>query len=173
MRLLIVEDDPLFGSAAHKALQRAGYAVDWIQSASELGAAMQSFEYGCVLLDLGLGDARGEDCLTAIRNRHASLPLVVVTARGAVLDRVKMLELGADDYMVKPVDLDEVCARVRAVTRRAEMAQSGELTCWLSCVVPARWSAPGRAVAGPDQRGQSGCSRRWRARTGRRRRARA
>ena len=125
MRLLMLEDDVLFGGAAQKALQRAGYAVDWIKSAAELNASMRSFEYDCVLLDLNLGDASGEQCLKEIRSHDPHLPLIVVSARGGLGDRVQLLEHGADDYLVKPVDLDEVCARVRAVTRRGQIARAG------------------------------------------------
>ena len=125
MRLLMLEDDVLFGGASQKALQRAGYAVDWIKTAAELNASMRSFEYDCVLLDLNLGDASGEQCLKEIRSHDPHLPLIVVSARGGLGDRVKLLEHGADDYLVKPVDLDEVCARVRAVTRRGQIARAG------------------------------------------------
>lgn len=125
MRILMVEDDVLFGAALHKALLRAGYAVDWIRSGSELVGAMRSAEYGCVMLDLNLPGLSGEDCLRALRERSPGLSAIVITARGGLLDRVRLLELGADDYLSKPVDLDEVTARVRAVTRRAQLAQSG------------------------------------------------
>lgn len=125
MRILMVEDDVLFGGALNKALLRAGYAVDWIQSGSELVAAMRSAEYGCVMLDLNLPGLGGEDCLRALRERNPGLSAIVITARGGLIDRVRLLELGADDYLTKPVDLDEVTARVRAVTRRAQLAQSG------------------------------------------------
>jgi len=127
MRLLMVEDDALFGGAAHKALLRSGYAVDWIRSAAELSASMRVFDYDCVLLDLNLGGARGEDCLQQIRGHDPHLPVIVITARGGLGDRVKLLELGADDYLIKPVDLDEVSARVRAVTRRGQIAQAGTI----------------------------------------------
>ncbi len=127
MRLLMLEDDTLFGGAARKALLRAGYAVDWIQSADGLNASMRTFEYDCVLLDLHLGDTPGEQCLQDIRDHDPHLPLIVISARGGLGDRVRLLEHGADDYLVKPVDLDEVCARVRAVTRRGQLARSGAL----------------------------------------------
>jgi DNA-binding response OmpR family regulator len=125
MRLLMLEDDALFGGAAQKGLQRAGYAVDWIKSAVELNASMRSFEYDCVLLDLNLGDASGEQCLKEIRSHDPNLPLIIISARGGLADRVQLLERGADDYLVKPIDLDEVCARVRAVTRRGQIARAG------------------------------------------------
>jgi DNA-binding response OmpR family regulator len=130
MRLLMVEDDMLFGGALHKALLRAGYATDWIQLGRDLVAAMRVAEYDCVLLDLNLPDATGEESLKTIRGRNPGLSVIVITARGGVMDRITLLDLGADDYITKPVDLDEVIARVRAVTRRAQQSpgNSGELT---------------------------------------------
>ena len=125
MRLLLVEDDVLFGAALQKSLLRAGYAVDWIQTATELVGSMRSAEYDCVLLDLNLPDASGEDSLRTIRSRSPGLSVIVITARGGVMDRIALLDLGADDYLVKPVDLDEVAARVRAVTRRAQQLLDG------------------------------------------------
>jgi DNA-binding response OmpR family regulator len=125
MRILMVEDDNLFGSAMHKSLLRAGYAVDWIQSGRELTGAMRAAEYDGVMLDLNLPDANGEDCLKAIRERSPGMSVIVITARGSLMDRVRLLELGADDYLVKPVDLDEVNARVRAITRRVQQSQAG------------------------------------------------
>lgn len=125
MRLLLVEDDALFGAALQKSLLRAGYAVDWIQAGSDLVGSMRSAEYDCVLLDLNLPGATGEECLARIRERSAGLSVVVITASGGLMDRVRLLELGADDYLVKPVDLDEVNARLRAITRRARQAQGG------------------------------------------------
>jgi DNA-binding response OmpR family regulator len=127
MRLLIVEDDALFGGALQKALLRAGYAVDWIQCARDVVAAMRVAEYDCVLLDLNLPDGNGEVALKTIRTRSPGLSVVVITARGGVADRISLLDLGADDYMVKPLDLDELTARVRAVTRRA-MQSDGDAT---------------------------------------------
>ncbi|MFT3954418.1 MAG: response regulator transcription factor [Piscinibacter sp.] len=125
MRILMVEDDTLFGGALHKALLRAGYAVDWIHSGREFVASMRAAEYGCVMLDLNLPDLGGEECLRVLRERDPGLSVIVITARGGLVDRVRLLELGADDYLTKPVDLDEVTARVRAVTRRAQQTQSG------------------------------------------------
>jgi DNA-binding response OmpR family regulator len=125
MRLLMVEDDKLFGGALHKSLLRAGYATDWLQLGRELAGAMRVSEYDCVLLDLNLPDATGEQCLKTIRSRSPGLSVIVITARGGVMDRITLLDLGADDYIVKPVDLDEVTARVRAVTRRAQQSPSG------------------------------------------------
>ena len=143
MRLLMVEDDFLFGTALHKSLLRAGYAVDWIQTAAAVSAALRSADYDCVLLDLNLPDGSGEDSLKRVRDRTPGLPVIAITARGGVLDRIRLLGLGADDYLVKPVDLAEVNARVRAVTRRTQQAQGGlgVLTHGALQLQPARRSA--------------------------------
>jgi DNA-binding response OmpR family regulator len=118
MRLLLVEDDDLFGSAVQKSLIRAGYAVDWTQAGDEAAAALSTHEYECVLLDLGLPDVSGEALLKSIRLRHPVVSVAVVTARGSIHDRVNILDIGADDYLVKPIDLDELGARLRALARR-------------------------------------------------------
>lgn len=126
MRILMVEDDPLFGNALQKALQRAGYAVDWIENGRDFTGSMRAVEYDCVLLDLGLPGLSGEECLRTLRERSPGLSALVITARGGLMDRLRLLELGADDYLVKPVDLEEVTARVRAITRRAQQARAGD-----------------------------------------------
>jgi DNA-binding response OmpR family regulator len=122
MRLLVIEDDDLFGAAVQKGLTRSGYAVDWVRSGSDALTAVATHKYDGVLLDLGLPDMQGEKLLEPIRLRSARTPIVVMTARGAAHDRVNLLDIGADDYMVKPVDLDELGARLRAVARRSNAA---------------------------------------------------
>ncbi len=122
MRVLLVEDDDLFGSAVQKALAREGWAVDWLQRGRDLDHAMRQADYDCLLLDLNLPDLSGEDALKAVRARSPGQSVIVMTARGSVTDRIRLLDLGADDFVPKPVDLDEVAARVRAVTRRAHHA---------------------------------------------------
>ena len=119
MRLLFAEDDVLLGRATCVALLQAGHAVDWVTNGNQLLAALGKDEYDCVLLDLGLPGPSGEDCLRSLRARHQRVPVVVLTARGQKDDRIAMLDMGADDYMVKPYDLDEMAARVRAVVRRS------------------------------------------------------
>ena len=126
MRILMVEDDALFGNALQKSLQRAGYAVDWIDNGRDFVGSMRAVEYECVLLDLGLPGVDGEQCLKTLRERSPGLSALVITARGGLMDRLRLLEMGADDYRVKPVDLEEVTARVRAITRRAQQAQAGD-----------------------------------------------
>ena len=123
VRLLFAEDDVLLGRATCVALLQAGHAVDWVTNGSQVLAAINQHEYDCVLLDLGLPGVSGEDCLRSLRVRRQHVPVVVLTARGQKDDRIAMLDLGADDYMVKPYDLDEMAARVRAVVRRSREAE--------------------------------------------------
>ena len=118
MRLLLAEDNELLGTAVHKGLVRSGYAVDWIRTGKEVLPTLASCSYECVLLDLGLPDVGGDTLLRTIRERGLSVSVIVVTARSRMEDRINVLDMGADDYMVKPVDLDEVCSRIRAVMRR-------------------------------------------------------
>lgn len=128
MRVLVVEDDDLIGTAVQKGLIRVGYAVDWIRRGSDLKMAMATHEYECVILDLGLPDIAGESLLQTIRTRDAGVSVVVMTARGGIQDRIHLLDLGADDYMIKPVDLDEMTARMRAVMRRPEASSLAAAT---------------------------------------------
>ncbi len=118
MRLICVEDDQMLGEAAQHHLMRAGFAVDWVQTAKDFSEAILGHHYDFVVLDLGLPDGNGEDLLRQLQQKQRRLPVIVVTARGSVFDRVKLLDLGADDFMVKPYDLDELTARIRSVLRR-------------------------------------------------------
>jgi DNA-binding response OmpR family regulator len=126
MRLLVIEDDASFGSAVQKALQRSGHAVDWLVSGDNLAATLRSVEYDCVLLDLGLQGRSGEDCLNVMQLRNPPVPVIVISAHAGLADRIRLLELGAADYLVKPVDLEEMHMRVHAVTRRFMMARGGD-----------------------------------------------
>jgi DNA-binding response OmpR family regulator len=126
MRLLLAEDDALLGGAVQRALGRAGYAVDWVQKGSDFGVSVATHQYGFIVLDLGFPDASGESLLTRLRVKQPFLPVIVITARGGVHDRVAVLDLGADDYLVKPFDLDELTARIRSVLRRAPMESGSE-----------------------------------------------
>lgn len=141
MRLLVVEDDDLFGSAITKALIHLGYAVDWIRKGADLSAAMASHDYECVLLDLGLPDIGGETLLQQIHARDPGVSVLVVTARGDVQDRVRLLDIGADDYLTKPVDLDELAARLRAVTRRSPSRVEPHLDHGALVLLPSRRTA--------------------------------
>ena len=122
MRLLLVEDDNMLGTALKAGLQQDGHAVDWVRSADEADtawiAAGQAAAYDAVVLDLGLPDGSGLDLLKRARLRRLATPVLIATARDRVADRIAGLDAGADDYMVKPVDLDELAARLRAIERR-------------------------------------------------------
>jgi two-component system response regulator QseB len=118
MRLLLVEDDPMIGEAVCKGLRQDGFAVDWIKDGESAERALDSGVYDLLLLDLGLPKKGGLDVLASQRRRGSAVPVLILTARDAVADRVRGLDAGADDYLVKPFDLDELGARIRAVLRR-------------------------------------------------------
>src|SRR5579859_1053674 len=118
MRLLLVEDDPMIGDAIRAGLKREGFTVDWVRSAEAAGTALETEPYELALLDLGLPGRDGVTLLKALRGKGVSLPVLIITARDAVADRVAGLDAGADDYLVKPFDLDELAARIRALLRR-------------------------------------------------------
>ena len=118
MRLLLVEDDRMIGEALLDALREQHYAVDWVRDGTLADAALQQEAYDLVLLDLGLPRQDGLSVLRALRARGSRTPVLVVTARDAVTDRIAGLDAGADDYLVKPYDLDELAARARALLRR-------------------------------------------------------
>ena len=119
MRILLVEDDAMLGGAVRRALTKAGHAVDWVQDASGAEAAVRGEAYDAVLLDLGLPDKSGLEVLRDLRRRRREVPVVILTAQDSVRDRVAGLDAGADDYLTKPFDLDELAARIRAVQRRS------------------------------------------------------
>ena len=118
MRLLLVEDDSMIGEAARQGLRHEGHTVDWVRDGVQAEAAVAGSEYDLVLLDLGLPRRDGLSILKGWRARGVKVPVLIITARDAVSDRVIGLDAGADDYLVKPFDLDELTARVRAVLRR-------------------------------------------------------
>jgi len=118
MRLLLAEDDVMIGQAVRSGLRREAFAVDWVRDGAAAEEALAAGTYDILLLDLGLPRKEGLSVLHDIRGRGSMLPVVVLTARDAVSDRVAGLDAGADDYVVKPFDLDELAARIRAVLRR-------------------------------------------------------
>ena len=120
MRLLLVEDDRMIGESVQKGLRLEGFSVDWAQDGRSAELALEAERYDCVLLDLGLPRKDGLELLHDLRARRDTVPVVVITARDAVPERIKGLDAGADDYLVKPFDLDELAARVRAVVRRRD-----------------------------------------------------
>jgi two-component system OmpR family response regulator/two-component system response regulator QseB len=126
MKLLFVEDDELLGHATAQMLERGGHQVDWFRTCAQARTSALVTEYDAILLDLGLPDLPGEQFLRELRGARQSTPVVVLTARGQIDDRVRLLDMGADDYLVKPFDIVEVQARLRAVMRRS-MA-GGDLT---------------------------------------------
>ena len=119
MRLLLVEDDAMIGEAVLQVLRAEHYAVDWVRDGAMADAALKSEHYDLVLLDLGLPQRDGLDVLRALRQRRATVPVLVATARDGVADRIAGLDAGADDYVLKPYDIDELLARIRALLRRS------------------------------------------------------
>jgi two-component system response regulator QseB len=118
MRLLLVEDDPMIGEAIRAGLRRDGFAVDWVREARSAEAVLAREPFEVLLLDLGLPGRDGLALLKAQRAKGLALPVLIITARDAVSDRVQGLDAGADDYLIKPFDLDELAARIRALLRR-------------------------------------------------------
>ena len=118
MRLLLVEDDGMIGESLHEALSSENYAVDWVRDGYSAELALDNGVYDLMLLDLGLPKKQGLAVLSDLRKRGNSVPVLIITARDATADRVGGLDAGADDYLVKPFELDELFARVRALLRR-------------------------------------------------------
>jgi len=119
MHVLLIEDDELVGSGIRTGLQVAGFTVDWFKTAADGRLSLASLDSDLVVLDLGLPDADGLTLLRDWRAQGLTLPVLVLTARDAVADRVAGLQTGADDYLLKPFDLDELIARLQALLRRA------------------------------------------------------
>lgn len=119
MRLLLVEDDAMIGETVLDQLRAEHYAVDWVRDGAVAEAALRSETYDLVLLDLGLPQKDGSEVLRSLRARRDRTPVLIATARDSVAQRVAGLDAGADDYIVKPYDLDELLARIRAMLRRA------------------------------------------------------
>lgn len=128
MRVLLVEDDKMIGAAVVQALKDAAYAVDWVRDGDLAIEASHSETYDIVLLDLGLPTVDGLEVLKRIRSESARVPVIILTARDALSDRVDGLDLGADDYLVKPFEIKELLARMRAVLRREGSGSSALLT---------------------------------------------
>lgn len=118
MRILLVEDDDLLGSAVQAGLEQAGYTVDWLQDGRLASDALGDEEPDLLVLDIGLPGKDGLRILNELRGRGSNLPVLVLTARDTIDDRIIGLDAGADDYLVKPFDLGELRARLRAITRR-------------------------------------------------------
>lgn len=122
MRLLLIEDDPLLGEGLQQALRRAGYTVDWLSDGEHAQAALSDGGFDIAVLDLGLPRLDGQRVIRAARSAGAQLPVLVLTARDEVEERVRALDGGADDFLAKPFDPAELLARLRALLRRREGA---------------------------------------------------
>ncbi len=118
MRILVAEDDPSLAEALMRSLRQAGYAVDCAKNGEEADAALEVNEFDVLILDIGLPKKSGLEVLRRLRARNSKVPVLILTARGSLNDRVTGLDAGADDYLAKPFELAELAARVRALTRR-------------------------------------------------------
>jgi len=132
MRLLLAEDDPQLGDGLTVGLRQDGYAVDWVKDGVAADLALKTESYDLLVLDLGLPRLTGMEVLGRLRGRGQTLPVLILTARDATGDKIAGLDCGADDYVVKPIDLDELAARVRALARRSAgratpLLQHGEI----------------------------------------------
>jgi DNA-binding response OmpR family regulator len=119
MRILLAEDDPLLGDGLRAGLRQLGFQVDWVRTGDAAERELRSGSYAAAVLDLGLPLRDGMDVLASVRAARVMVPVLVLTARDGIPDRIRGLDAGADDYIVKPVDLDELAARLRALVRRA------------------------------------------------------
>jgi two-component system response regulator QseB len=138
MRLLLIEDDPMIGKAVRQGLRGAGFVVDWVTDGRAAEHSLAQFEYELAVLDLALPYQDGMQLLRKIRSRGASLPVLITSARDAVADRIAGLDAGADDYLAKPFDLDELVARVRALLRRPATSVTPVLSFGALTLDPAR-----------------------------------
>jgi two-component system OmpR family response regulator len=129
MRILLAEDDPMLGDGLRAGLRQQGFQVDWVRDGMAAEREISSGDYQAAVLDLGLPLKDGIDVLQALRGNKNATPVLVLTARDAVPDRIRGLDLGADDYVLKPVDLFELGARLRSLVRRAHGQTQDLLTC--------------------------------------------
>jgi DNA-binding response OmpR family regulator len=127
MRILVIEDDALLGDAIQAGLKLAGYAVDWMKDGASADQALGTEPYAAAVLDLGLPRMSGLEVLRRLRGRNISIPVLILTAMDTVEDRIRGLDAGADDYLVKPFDMGELSARLRALIRRAGGKAAPEL----------------------------------------------
>ncbi|HEY9712814.1 MAG TPA: response regulator transcription factor [Chroococcales cyanobacterium] len=146
MRILLVEDDEVLSDGIAKALRQAGYAVDHVATGTDANHALGTVSFDLLILDLGLPQMDGMDVLKNLRSRQIYMPVLILTARDRLEDRVMGLDYGADDYMTKPFDLPELEARVRALMRRGRAAAAVEVV-----YGPLRFDTVGRRVTVGDQ----------------------
>lgn len=140
MRILLIEDDAMIGKAVHQGLTGGGFAVDWVTDGRAAELALANGVYDLAILDLGLPKKDGMAILASLRAMGNSMPVLIASARDTVRDRIAGLEAGADDYVLKPFDLDELVARVRALMRRHTGSGSPQLKCGALVLDPARKS---------------------------------
>ena len=138
MRILLIEDDTMIGKAVHRGLAQAGFTVDWVTDGRSAELALANGVYDLAILDLGLPKKDGMAILTSLRGLGNSMPVLIASARDTVQDRIAGLEAGADDYVLKPFDLDELVARVRALLRRHAGSGSPILKCGALALDPVR-----------------------------------
>ena len=137
MRLLLIEDDTLLGKGVVAGLRQEGHAVDWVRNGEQAMQALDDPAFDLAILDLGLPGIDGLEVLRCLRQRDHPVPVLVLTARDTVADRVRGLDAGADDYLVKPFDLDELGSRVRALLRRSQGRATPELRSGVLLMHPA------------------------------------
>ncbi len=123
MKILLIEDDLSLGETIQKWLELDGYTVDWLSNGADAKNVMVD-TYDCLLLDRGLPGLSGDMILKLFRGQKKSLPIIMITARDSIADRIEGLDLGADDYLIKPFDLEELSARIRAISRRSSQQTS-------------------------------------------------
>ena len=127
MRILIAEDDAILADGLSRSLRRAGHCVDWVKNGAEADRAVATGEFELLILDLGLPAMSGFEALKLLRGRGSQVPVLILTAQDGIQERVKALDLGADDYLAKPYAFEELEARVRALTRRSHGGTSATL----------------------------------------------
>jgi DNA-binding response OmpR family regulator len=152
VRVLVVEDDALLGDAVQAGLRQKGFVVDWVRDGVAADIALESGTYAAVVLDLGLPRRSGLEVLARARGRKNPVPVLILTARDTVEDRIAGLDAGADDYLVKPFDLGELAARLRALTRRAGGSVTATLVVGALSLDPATHEVTWRGEAMPLSR---------------------
>lgn len=140
MRVLLVEDDELLGDGVREGLKQYGYTVDWVKDGQAARQAVLVENFDLVVLDIGLPRLSGLDVLKTMRSKNIATPVVILTAREGTDDKVKGLDTGADDYLVKPFKLEELCARLRALQRRTTARSEPTITIGAVCLNPASHS---------------------------------
>ena len=124
MRILLVEDDELLGNGIRSGLSQYQYVVDWAKNGLSAWSAIQTEHFDVIVLDLNLPRMSGEEVLKNMRSKNIRIPVIILTSRDEIGTRIRSLDEGADDYIIKPFDLGELCARIRAVHRRLTVAQA-------------------------------------------------